>query len=208
MFVASRNVNRKKGRTRPLARQRPFDITMCSKERFTAGDPIFTYESTTDAAGMRNMENSTFTAGVSLKRLSLKSTEKGYISDKTTVRLVGFCYADSTGKRPSMTTRTTDDWTHVPVTIAGNMTTTMQTLTDLLDGGWRETSTNVPVIKSSDIYGVTKVTVGAAAANKIKELHAGSMIRVGDKVIRLIDPYKQHTQGARHNSVTDRKSVV
>jgi len=206
MFVASRNVNRKKGRTRPLARQRPFDITMCSKERFTAGDPIFTYESADVVVDMRNMENSTFTAGVSLKRLLLKSTEPGYISDKTTVQLVGFCYADSTGKRPSMTTRTTDDWTHVPVTIAGNMTTTMQTLTDLLDGDWRD-STHVPVITSLDIYlGNRKVTVNAGS--KIKELHAGSMIRVGDKVIRLIDPYKQHTQGARHNSVTFILSTV
>ena len=191
----SRNVNKKwrnRTRTRPLARQRPFDITMCSKETFGAGEPIFTYASGAVEDDFRSMENSTFTAGVSLTRLLLKNlgplSHPNLIEDtlKKTARLVGFCYTDSTGRKPSTTsTSPSSDWTHVPVTIAGNMTTSTATLTSILSGEWN--ATMKAHIKWVDIVASAN---GDATASPTG-LHAGSMILVGEKVLRLIDPYKK-----------------
>lgn len=159
--MSSRNVKRR-SRIRPIARQHPFDVTVCTTDKFDAGDAVFVENVKGTSRDVFYAENSTFTqvmnAGFPKDQLTgkplnaedtildLRSKENSGDPDATSND-----YASSTSRTGAATKmrmligftvtgaegepakgRQEARLAHVPITIAGAQTVSRETFMEVL----------------------------------------------------------------------------
>jgi len=156
--MSSRNVKRR-SRIRPIARQHPFDVTVCTTDKFKAGDAVFVENVKGTSRDVFYAENSTFTQVMNAgfpkdqltgkplnaedKILDLRSKENpdaesdAYASSTsgtgaaTKMRmLIGFTVTGAEGEPAKG--REEARLAHVPITIAGAQTVSRETFMEVL----------------------------------------------------------------------------
>ena len=147
--MSSRNVKRR-SRIRPIARQHPFDVTVCTTDKFDAGDAVFVENVKGTSKDVFYAENSTFTqvmnAGLD-KNLNAEDTilaqrktsanSNAYANSTsgtagaTKMRmLIGFTVTGAEGEPAKG--RQEARLAHVPITIAGAQTVSRETFMEVL----------------------------------------------------------------------------
>ena len=163
-----------------IARQRPFDITMCTQDFFDAGDPIFLKKPTeaTEPEKVYAQSNGTFSMGhaarhaeLDCETLAIKPASAAASAAAPTFgehAFVGFCVTCCEPRAP--------DVGYVPVTIAGAMTIKREVFFYLLH--YRRKTPGVDDSLGPQSTGVSEST---------NEYDAGFKFVVGTKVIRLLE---------------------
>lgn len=156
--MSSRNVKRR-SRIRPIARQHPFDVTVCTTDKFDAGDAVFVENVKGTSKDVFYAENSTFTqvmnAGFPKDPLtgkqSLNAEDKMLELLARTTTATSDAYAASTSGTAGATKmrmligftvtgaegepakgRQEARLAHVPITIAGAQTVSRETFMEVL----------------------------------------------------------------------------
>ena len=191
-------------RKRPIARQRPFDVTFLTRDEFSAGDPVFMSDDVTftgtgafsvvkSARHVRKYHacaahcESAETIAKIVQDIAGASAEAGTWSPM----FVGLCVTEGTRLQQSTAPGRIgehDGYRSIPTTIAGNQTMSMDAFMYLL--GLRMVLDAEDRMHVFDDFDSSKSDARSAAMGKLVEdkmIHAGTRIVIGNKVLRLIE---------------------
>lgn len=189
-------------RKRPIARQRPFDVTFLTRDEFSAGDPVFMSDDVTftgtgafsvvkSARHVRmyhacaaNCESAETIAKI-VQDIAGASAE----AETWSPTFVGLCVTEGTRLQQSTAPGRIgerDGYRSIPTTIAGNQTMSMDAFMYLLGLRMALEKEQMHVLDDFSSAGDAR----SAAMGKLvvdKMIHAGTRIVIGNKVLRLIE---------------------
>ena len=211
MATVGRNVKRR-SRIRPIARQHPFDVNVCTKDHIDTGDALFcnnTLIRTDDKEGLftrvypipNDIPNAEqrIVAAVRAGGTDL-TAERQKMQDEVTksFMLIGFAVTDATRNEPGSSRRVMD---HLPMTIAGAVTVTRDTLMRLICMSMGETQEQFDIIRA-------KLREANNQGPGYYVLPAGFMFILHGKVMKLIDTVHVLTQPSDRRRVFQSVSLV
>lgn len=197
-------------RKRPIARQRPFDVTFLTRDEFSAGDPVFMSDDVTFTgtgafsvvksarhvrmyhallAHIVNPPDENTPEEEAVDKLEAEAAES---SETWSPMFVGLCVTEGTRLQQSTAPGRIgerDGYRSIPTTIAGNQTMSMDAFMYLL--GLRmvlvadDRMHVFDDFSPSNVGGARSAAMGKLVEDKM--IHAGTRIVIGNKVLRLIE---------------------
>lgn len=194
-------------RKRPIARQRPFDVTFLTRDEFSAGDPVFMSDDVTftgtgafsvvKSARHVRMHHALLAHTVNPSEKNKEAIDKleaeaeaAKSTETWSPMFVGLCVTEGTRLQQSTAPGRIgehDGYRSIPTTIAGNQTMSMDAFMYLL--GLRMVLEAEDRMHVKDDFSRNNSARSAAMGKLVvdKMIHAGTRIVIGNKVLRLIE---------------------